>query len=160
MTAGQAWSADRGWAIAAPSVKQSSPQASLASAAVSRLDVFVQSDPGIEIFVREVVSSSAPTGVPILLIHGGGPGGIASFDLDVPGYSLAADFAQAGHRVYIMNVRGWERSTRPEVLDAPVNRHPPAVTSEEAVRDIDAVVEWIRDRTEQPHVAQIGRAHV
>ena len=157
-TAGQAWSADRGWAIAAPSVKQSSPQASLASAAVSRLDVFVQSDPGIEIFVREVVSSSAPTGVPILLIHGGGPGGIASFDLDVPGYSLAADFAQAGHRVYIMNVRGWERSTRPEVLDAPVNRHPPAVTSEEAVRDIDAVVEWIRDRTEQPHVALMGWA--
>ncbi|MGD1928746.1 MAG: hypothetical protein ACFB12_07530 [Leptolyngbyaceae cyanobacterium] len=59
MTAGQAASVDRGWAIAAPSVKQSSPQASLASAAVSRLDVFVQSDPGIEIFVREVVSSGS-----------------------------------------------------------------------------------------------------
>ncbi|MDJ0703869.1 MAG: alpha/beta fold hydrolase [Leptolyngbyaceae cyanobacterium MO_188.B28] len=148
----------RSVAIAVPVAIQASKQDSLSSSAVSRVDVFVESDPGIEIFVREVMPSSPPTGVPILLIHGGGPGGIASFDLDVPGYSLAADFAQAGHRVYIMNVRGWERSTRPRVLDEPANRNPPAVRSEEAVRDIGAVVEWIRDHTEQPNVALIGWA--
>ena len=94
----------------------------------------------------------------MLLIHGGGPGGIASFDLDIPGYSLAADFAQAGHQVYIMNVRGWEYSTRPDALNQPVDSNPPAVTGDEAVRDIDAVVDWIRDRTGQPQTALIGWA--
>lgn len=144
--------------IASPGAIRASQQNELSSSALSREDVFVESDPGIEIFVREVVSSSPPTGVPILVIHGGGPGGIASFDLDVPGYSLAADFAQTGHQAYVMNVRGWERSTRPSVLAEPADRNPPAVTSEEAVRDIGAVVEWIRDRTEQPQVALIGWA--
>ncbi|MEM6521019.1 MAG: alpha/beta fold hydrolase [Cyanobacteria bacterium P01_C01_bin.70] len=145
-------------AIAFPGTIQASQQEALSSSALSREDVFVESDPGIEIFVREVVANSPPTGVPILLIHGGGPGGIASFDLDIPGYSLAADFAQAGHQVYIMNVRGWEGSTRPRVLDEPAERNPPAVTSEEAVRDISVVVDGIRDRTEQPQVALIGWA--
>ncbi|MDB9526259.1 alpha/beta fold hydrolase [Oscillatoria sp. CS-180] len=145
-------------AIASRSPFQVSRQKNLSSSALSREDVFVESDPGIELFVREVTASSPPIGVPILMIHGGGPGGIASFDLDVPGYSLAADFAQAGHQVYIMNVRGWERSTRPSVLAEPADHNPPAVTSEEAVRDVSAVIDWIRDRTEQPQVALIGWA--
>lgn len=145
-------------ASASPSTIQANQQNILSSSALFREDSFVESDPGIEIFVREVMPSSSPTGVPILLIHGGGPGGIASFDLDVPGYSLAADFAQAGHPVYIMNVRGWEGSTRPSVLDAASDLNPPAVTSEEAVRDIGAVVDWIRDRTEQSQIALIGWA--
>ncbi|EKU99541.1 lysophospholipase [Leptolyngbya sp. PCC 7375] len=126
--------------------------------AVSRTDFRVESDPGIEISVREVKTQSESTGVPILLIHGGGPGGLASFDLEVPDYSLAADFAQAGHPVYVMNVRGWEDSTRPDGLDEPADRNPPLVTSEEAVRDIGAVVDWIRDRTTQPQVALVGWA--
>ncbi|MEO1145167.1 MAG: alpha/beta fold hydrolase [Cyanobacteria bacterium J06638_22] len=145
-------------AIALPTAIQISQQGGQPATAISREDFFVESDPGIEIFVREVVTNVNSTGVPILLIHGGGPGGIASFDLDIPGYSLAADFAQAGHPVYVINVRGWERSTRPTVLDAPADRNPPAVTSEEAVRDIDAVIEWIGDRTGQPQVALIGWA--
>lgn len=150
-------------APAHPVVKQdSTPTVDMA-----RSDFFVESDPGIEIFVREVVLNSAivveTTKVPILLIHGGGPGGIASFDLDVPNYSLAASFAQAGHRVYVMNVRGWEQSSRPDVLDEPADNNPPAVTSEEAVRDIDAVVRWIGDRMigdriQQNQVALIGWA--
>ncbi|NER79189.1 MAG: alpha/beta hydrolase [Leptolyngbya sp. SIO1D8] len=143
-------------AIAAPSPLVS--QSTVSAASVTRADFFVESDPEIEIFVREVLPDSEATGVPILLIHGGGPGGIASFDLDVPGYSLATSLAQAGHRVYVMNVRGWEASTRPTALAEPADRNPPAVNSEDAVRDIDAVVGWIRDRTEQPAVALVGWA--
>ena len=128
------------------------------SAAVSRTDVYIESEPGINIFVREVLLPVGSTGVPILLIHGGGPGGLASFDLEVPNYSLATDFAQAGHRVYVMNVRGWEASTRPTGLEEPAENNLPLVTSEEAVRDIDAVVNWICDRTGQSQVALVGWA--
>lgn len=126
---------------------------------VSRTDLIVESDPGIKIFVREVAYPDRQENKPpILLIHGGGPGGIASFDLDVSGYSLAETFAQSGHAVYVMNVRGWELSTRPGVLNKPAESNLPAVTSEEAVRDIGVVVQTIGDRTNQPKVALLGWA--
>ena len=150
-------------ASACPMAKQSAAS----TLELSRTDFFVESDPGMEIFVREVAPNSEiaaeNTKVPILLIYGGGPGGIASFDLDIPNYSLAASFAQAGHQVYVMNVRGWEQSSRPDALDEPADNNPPAVTSEEAVRDIDAVVRWIGDRlscdrTQPSQVALIGWA--
>jgi pimeloyl-ACP methyl ester carboxylesterase len=81
---------------------------------ISREDFFVTSDPGIQIFVREVRATSSPTNtrVPILLLHGGGGAGLASFDVNVPGYSVAEDLARDGHPIYIMDIRGFERSTR------------------------------------------------
>jgi pimeloyl-ACP methyl ester carboxylesterase len=125
---------------------------------MSRQDFYVTSDPGIQIFVREVTTGEdSASAAPILLIHGGGPGSVTSFDLDVPGYSLASDFAAAGHPVYLMNIRGWEQSTRPAALDQPAEANPPAVTSEEAVRDIAAVVNEIYQRHQQP-VALVGWA--
>ncbi|UBF24008.1 alpha/beta hydrolase [Kovacikia minuta CCNUW1] len=128
-----------------------------ASPQIERNDFFVTSDPGIQIAVREVRSQNASQ-VPILLVHGGGPGGTASFDLNVPGYSLAVDFAQAGHPVYVMNLRGWENSTRPDVMNQPPENNPPAVTSEEAVRDIGAVVDAIRQRHQGEPVSLVGWA--
>ena len=127
------------------------------SSQIERNDFFVTSDPGIQIAVREVRSGNASQ-VPVLLVHGGGPGGTASFDLDVLGYSLAANFAQAGHPVYVMNLRGWENSTRPGVMNQPPENNPPAVTSEEAVRDIGAVVDAIRQCQQGEPVALVGWA--
>ena len=125
---------------------------------ISRQDFYVTSDSGIQIFVREVTTGEySASAVPILLIHGGGTGSVASFDLDVPNYSLASDFAAAGHPVYLMNMRGWEQSTRPAALDQPAEANPPAVTSEEAVRDIAAVIDEIYQRHQRP-VALIGWA--
>lgn len=124
---------------------------------VERSDHLVPSDPDVSIFVREV-TSGMPTGVPVLLVHGGGPGGLASFDLPVPGYSVAGDLARAGHAAFVMDVRGWGRSTRPAALDQPVDANPPAVRSDEAVRDIAAVIDWIRKRSHDRRVAVIGWA--
>ena len=134
-------------------------QASSTNSALTREDTFVTSEPGVQIFVRKVESSSnLDSGVPILLIHGGGPGSITSFDIDVPGYSVAADLAAKGHRVYLMNVRGWERSTRPISFDEPPEENPPAVTSEQAVLDISAVVDWINQQNQSSKVALLGWA--
>lgn len=123
----------------------------------SRTDHMVSSEPGIEIFVREVTAQET-SGAPVLLVHGGGPGGLASFDLPIPGYSVAEDIASAEHAVYIMDIRGWGRSTRPAQLDQPLHANPPAVSSEEAVRDISAVVDWIQERRTGERVALIGWA--
>jgi pimeloyl-ACP methyl ester carboxylesterase len=127
------------------------------SRVVDRHDRHVTSDPGIEIFVREVRAQGEKQGVPLLLVHGGGPGGLESFDLPVPGYSLAEDLATAGHVVYVMDVRGWARSTRPLALEEPPERHPPAVRADEAERDIAAVAAAIR-RDERRPIALLGWA--
>lgn len=82
---------------------------------------------------------------------------MASFDVPVPGYSLAEDLARAGHATYLLDVRGWGRSTRPAALDAPPEANEPAVSSDEAVRDIAVVVAWIRGQRPGP-IALIGWA--
>lgn len=124
---------------------------------VTRRDVTVESDPGVSIAVREVLAPGHTESIPVLLVHGAGGGGVASFDVQVPGYSLAEDLARAGHAVYVLDVRGWGRSTRPTAMDAPPEANEPLVGSAEAVRDIAAVVAWIRNQRHSP-VALIGWA--
>ena len=67
-----------------------------AAALVSREDLFVNSDAGIRIHIREIRNTDVRRGCdPILLVHGARAPGVASFDLPVPGGSLAADLWQA-----------------------------------------------------------------
>lgn len=129
-----------------------------------RANLRVESDPGIHIAVREVrspqhLSDALP---PVLLLHGARVPGVASFDLPVPGGSLAADLARAGHRVYLMDARGYGSSTRPPELSEPAAANPPAVRSDAVVRDVSAVVDLISARNQGRHrndkVALLGWA--
>lgn len=125
---------------------------------VERHDSFVQSEPGIKIFVREVRAQETTPDPPVLLIHGARVPGIASFDLPVPGGSLAADLAKAGYTVYIMDARGYGHSTRPPEMSQPPSAHPSLVRSNLVVRDIDAAVEFIRRRVHVTRVSLLGWA--
>jgi pimeloyl-ACP methyl ester carboxylesterase len=116
-----------------------------AEAQVTRRDHRVTSEPGVELYVREVSSATSQT--PLLLVHGARVPGLASFDLPVPGGSLAADFAARGLRVYVMDVRGYGRSDRPREMSQPADANPPLVRSSAAIQDIGAVVGWIRKQT-------------
>jgi pimeloyl-ACP methyl ester carboxylesterase len=82
--------------------------------------------------------------------------GVASFDLAVEGGSLASDLARAGHRVFIMDARGYGGSTRPG-QDGPQDGHA-LVRSSEVVRDVDAVVDAVTRRTGVAQVALLGWA--
>jgi pimeloyl-ACP methyl ester carboxylesterase len=126
----------------------------------TRADHRVTSAPGIEIAVREVrpasrIDSARP---PVLLVHGARVPGVASFDLPVEGGSLAADLAAAGFRVYVMDARGYGRSTRPARMEQPPEGGAPIARSSEVVEDIGAVVQWIVKRTGAPRVALVGWA--
>jgi pimeloyl-ACP methyl ester carboxylesterase len=94
--------------------------------------------------VREVRLASAARARPVLLVHGARVPGVASFDLPVPGGSLAEDLALAGHRVIVVDARGYGGSARPPVMSEPPEAHPPAVTGEQVVEDNDDVVRWLR----------------
>jgi pimeloyl-ACP methyl ester carboxylesterase len=127
------------------------------AAAFFRADAWVDSEPGIRIFVREIrASMKEEVGTPVLIIHGGGPGSIPNFDPTVPNYSLAEDIASVGHIVYMMDVRGFGNSTKPAALDSTDAKAPPAVSSDEAVKDISAVVDWILRRSRESKTALVG----
>ncbi|HEX6496174.1 MAG TPA: alpha/beta hydrolase [Acidobacteriaceae bacterium] len=132
--------------------------ASDASATLRRHDFTIHGDPGIRLFVREVSAPQSDGHKPVLLVHGARIPGIASFDLPVPGGSLAADLAARGFDVYIVDIRGYGRSTRPPEMDAPPSAHPPLVRSQDVVRDLAAVVDWIAQRRHISRVALFGWA--
>ncbi len=118
-----------------------------AMAELLRRDFTVSSADGLRIFVRELRDTEARSDRgPMLLVNGGRPGVLASWDVNAPGSSTAEELAKAGHDIYLMDVRGFGRSEFPKEMargrfDAPV-----AVRSNEAVRDIAAVVEEIKRR--------------
>jgi alpha-beta hydrolase superfamily lysophospholipase len=127
-----------------------------ATAEVRRQDFQVPGDPGISLFVRHVTAGRG-TAVPVLLLHGARVPGVASFDLPVAGGSLAADLAAAGHDVYIMDARGYGASTRmPEMDREP--RGSALARSSDVVRDIAAVIEWLRARHQGTKPAILGWA--
>jgi alpha-beta hydrolase superfamily lysophospholipase len=127
---------------------------------IIRQEFILTSDPGIQIFVREVKDGETQhmQKGPVLLLHGARVPGVASFDLDVPNASLAADLASHGHVVYVMDARGYGKSSRPPAMEQPPEANSPLVGSSEVVRDITAVVEWIRQRLGVGRVALLGWA--
>jgi pimeloyl-ACP methyl ester carboxylesterase len=126
---------------------------------VVRQDFAVKEGTEVRLFVREVLAHSPVSNVPaILLIHGARVPGVPSFDLEVPGGSLAADLADRGMAAYVMDVRGYGRSTRPKEMDEPPSNSPALVRSSVAARDIGAVVDWIRERRHIEKVALFGWA--
>jgi pimeloyl-ACP methyl ester carboxylesterase len=129
---------------------------------VSRLlrqDFSVSESAEVSIHVREVIAPGLPTKAPaILLIHGARVPGIASFDLDVPGGSLAADLAERGLAVYVLDVLGYGGSTRPMEMDEPPTGKPALVRTNQAAQDIFVVVDWICSRRHVAKVALFGWA--
>lgn len=124
---------------------------------IQREDFRIDDGNGPVLAIREVRDRQRDARHALVLIHGGGPGGVASFDLPVPGYSLAEDFA-SWFDVYVMDIRGWGNSAKPTVMEQPTDANPPAVCSAEAVTDIGRVVSWLRQERRPSSIALFGWA--
>lgn len=127
---------------------------------VERVDHRIDGDPGIILFLREVrAPSERREGLPVvLLLHGARVPSVPSFDLPVPGYSLAEDLARAGFGVYLLDARGYGGSTRLPEMRLPPGAHAPLVRSNEVVRDLASAVGWIEGREAVASVAMLGWA--
>jgi len=130
------------------------------TAAVTRQDFHVKTDDGSGIFVRELRPATiASDREPLILVHGARVPGLGSFDLAVPGGSLAFDLAeQTGRTVYVMDVRGYGGSDRPPAMEQPASANPPQARAFEVSRDIAAVVTDAQRRTHSRSVALLGWA--
>lgn len=112
-------------------------------------EFFVPSDPGIQIYVRNkrpagMVSFSSKRTV--VFVHGATYPSETAFDLRLEGLSWMDYIASHGYDVYLLDVRGYSRSTRPPQMSRPANESAPFATTEEAVRDVAAVVDFVRKR--------------
>jgi pimeloyl-ACP methyl ester carboxylesterase len=115
--------------------------------------------PGIELFVR----NKRPSGMTdytaartVLFVHGSTYPAEATFDLALDGYSWMDVIAARGFDVYLLDLRGYGRSTRPKEMDDAPAANAPLVTTEVALRDVSAVVAHILHRRRLPNLNLIG----
>lgn len=116
-------------------------------------------DPGIQLHVRNKHAAGQPrftSDKVMLFVHGATYPSETAFDLDLPGGSWMDIAARRGFDVYLLDIRGYGRSTRPAAMDAPPAANPPFADTADAVRDIGAAVEFIRKRRGVERLNLIG----
>jgi hypothetical protein len=106
-------------------------------------------DPGISLYVRNKHLKGAETfpSEKILLTVNGSTYPIETvFDLKLNDLSWMDYIARHGYDVYLVDVRGYGRSTRPPEMDQPAEKNEPIVRTEVAVKDVSAAVDYIIKR--------------
>ena len=106
-------------------------------------------DPGIQLYVRNKhpkgVSRFGPERI-VLYVHGATYPGETYFDLELGGLSWMEFIAQHGYDVYLVDLRGYGRSTRPPEMDQPAANNAPIVRTDTAVKDVGTAVDFILKR--------------
>ncbi|TMH25140.1 MAG: alpha/beta hydrolase [Betaproteobacteria bacterium] len=111
--------------------------------------MLASADPGISLYVRnkhpEGMSRFSADRI-VLFVHGATYPAETAFDLRLNGVSWMEYIAQHGYDVYLVDVRGYGKSTRPHEMDKPAQENPPIVRTETAVKDVSAAADFIRKR--------------
>jgi pimeloyl-ACP methyl ester carboxylesterase len=116
-------------------------------------------DAGIELFVRNKRPRTLATFEPcntVLFVHGATYPAECAFDLRIGGTSWMDFIAAHGHDVYMLDVRGYGRSTRPPEMSGDPARHAPIVGTETAVRDFTAAAQYVMQRRNIASINVIG----
>src|SRR6516164_4290668 len=125
------------------------PASADAQRILSETFMIAAADPGIQLHVRNrhlEGRDSFPGERVVLFVHGATYPSETVFDIDLPGGSWAEHVAREGYDVYLVDVRGYGRSTRPAAMDAPPAENPPFATTTDAVKDVGSAVDFIRKR--------------
>jgi pimeloyl-ACP methyl ester carboxylesterase len=116
-------------------------------------------DPGIEIYVRNkhpADMTAFRADRTLLFVHGATYPAHAAFDLKLDGLSWMDYIATRGYDVYLLDLRGYGKSTRPPEMAAKPEENPPLVRGETAVKDIATVVDFILKRRAIPRLDLMG----
>jgi pimeloyl-ACP methyl ester carboxylesterase len=107
------------------------------------------SDSGIEIYVRNRrpadLSSFRPERT-ILFVHGSTYPAETAFDLPLGGMSWMEYIAARGYDVYLLDLRGYGKSTRPKEMSEKPEANAPIVRTDTAIKDVSSVVDFILKR--------------
>ena len=122
-------------------------------------DTLIASDtPGIQLFIRNkrLRDRALPVDKILLYVHGATYPASTAFDLRLDGLSWMEYIALHGWDVYLLDLRGYGRSSRPPQLDQPAKDNAPVVTTDVAVRDVSAAVDYILKRRNAPKINLLG----
>jgi pimeloyl-ACP methyl ester carboxylesterase len=123
-------------------------------------DILVKSpDAGIEIFVRNkrpANMTSFRAERTVVYVHGATYPASTAFDLKLDGLSWMEYIAARGYDVYLLDLRGYGKSTRPKEMAEDGTKNAPIVRGDTAVKDIGTVVDFVLARRNIPRVNLIG----
>ena len=114
--------------------------------------------PGIQLYIRNKHPQGLtfPADRVLLYVHGATYPSATAFDLRLDGMSWMDYIAAHGWDVYLVDLRGYGQSTRPPEMDQPAKDNPPIVTTNVAVRDVGAAVDYIMKRRNVSKVNLLG----
>jgi pimeloyl-ACP methyl ester carboxylesterase len=122
-------------------------------------EMMVPSEPGVEIYVRDKRPADMTVFRPertLLFVHGATYPAHTSFDLKLDGVSWMEYIAARGYDVYLLDIRGYGKSTRPKEMDDKPEANAPIVRGVTAVKDISAAVDFILKRRGIPRLTLMG----
>ncbi|MFL5444467.1 MAG: alpha/beta hydrolase, partial [Myxococcales bacterium] len=114
---------------------------------------------GIELYLRNKHPAGQDKFGPekiLLFVHGSTYPAETAFDLPLGGTSWMDYIAQRGFDVWLVDVRGYGRSTRPKEMDEPAQNNPAIVRTETAVKDVTAAADFIRQKRGAPRIVVMG----
>jgi pimeloyl-ACP methyl ester carboxylesterase len=115
--------------------------------------------PGIQLYIRNKrpadLRAVGPERV-LLYVHGATYPSETAFDLPLGGFSWMDYIACRGFDVYLVDLRGYGRSTRPPEMDRPAEESGPIVTTAVALRDVGAAVEHVLARRKLKQLNLLG----
>ena len=149
-----------GIALALPVLAQPAPRSpNPVALTTEEFQVPARDDPALKLYVR----NKRPTdmtrfspGRTVIYVHGATYPAETAFDLPLGGMSWMDFIASRGFDVYLLDVRGYGRSSRPAAMDKPAADSPPIATTDEAVEDVAAVVDFVRSRRSLRKVGLLG----
>ncbi|MBI2319208.1 MAG: alpha/beta fold hydrolase [Betaproteobacteria bacterium] len=116
-------------------------------------------DPGIGLYVRNKHPRGAnrfPGEKILLYVHGTTYPAETAFDLKLNGLSWMDYIARHGYDVYLVDMRGYGKSTRPPEMDKPAADNAPIVRTDTALKDVGAVVDFILERRGVSRINLLG----
>jgi pimeloyl-ACP methyl ester carboxylesterase len=123
-------------------------------------DLRIASDTkGIELYLRNKRPADMrkfPADRLLLFVHGATYPAETAFDLPLGGFSWMDYLACRGWDVYLVDVRGYGRSSRPPEMAAPPEENQPIVSTNVAVRDVGSAVAYILQRRQAPSLNLLG----
>jgi pimeloyl-ACP methyl ester carboxylesterase len=123
-------------------------------------DTTIASDtPGIELFVRSkrlAIFNEFTERTVLLYVHGATYPAETAFDLRLDGFSWMDYIVCHGYEAYLVDLRGYGRSTRPSEMSAPALENPPIVTTDVAIRDVSSAVDYILAKRAIPRLNLLG----